>query len=214
MNAMPSTTPRLNLEAIVEAALELIHSDGFDALSMRKLAQRCGVGAMTLYGYVRTKEELLTVIAEQFLAEIEPPDTRLPWQDQLKALFRSVHGVFLRHPELADIVARQHVNAAAAFRGAEFVFAALSRAGLNPDEAMSAFIALIAYTAGFSQREGYRGRDPSIQTRRMARLNTLPAGEFRHVSRLATAFLQGPTEQQFEDGLDLLVRGIASRASS
>ena len=58
----------LTLDSIVGAALELIREEGFPALSMRKLADRCGVGAMTLYGYVRTKDELLGLIADDLLA--------------------------------------------------------------------------------------------------------------------------------------------------
>ncbi|MDB5976850.1 MAG: Transcriptional regulator, TetR family [Nevskia sp.] len=211
---MAATLPkptRLTLSQIIDAAIGLIHRDGFDALSMRKLAQQCDVGVMTLYGHVRTKEELLTAIAERFFSELRVPNRRLGWQQQLKEIFRSVHRVFVEHPELAQIVARQHINTTAAFRGAELAFAAMHQAGLDAEDAMSAFIALTAFTAGFAQRQMNLERQPAIAARRLAMLRELPASEFQHVSQLATLFVRGPTERDFETGLDFLIRGIASK---
>lgn len=212
MKAHQPSIGRLTPAAIIAAAIELIRSEGFDALSMRKLGPRCGVGVMTLYGYFRTKEELLTAIAEQFMAEVESPDAGLAWPDQIKEIFRSVRRVFLDHPELADIVARQHLNATSAFRGAELAFAAMYRAGLSSEDAMSAFTALIAFTAGFAQRQRHLTRNPAIHEQRLAKLQELPPGEFQHVSQVAAVFVTGLTDRHFEDGLDLLVRGIASKA--
>ena len=208
-----SSAARLDLDTIVDAAIGMIGSDGFEALSMRKLAQRCGVGAMTLYGYIRTKEELLAFIAEHFLSEVKFPVVRSSWQQQLREIFRAVRGAFQQHPELAEIVARQHIHAASAFRGAELAFEAMHDAGLAPAHHMSTFVALVAYTAGFSQRERHLDRHPQMHAQRLAAFRSLPAGEFPHVLRLAGDFIGGLTEQHFEDGLDLIVRGIESRVA-
>jgi AcrR family transcriptional regulator len=75
--------PKVKLEALVEAAADIASADGIDAVTMRRLAERCGVGVMTIYGYVRTKEELLAVLADRYLAEIELPDPAMRWHDQL-----------------------------------------------------------------------------------------------------------------------------------
>jgi AcrR family transcriptional regulator len=205
---------RLTLDTIVDAAVELIDADGFAALSMRKLADRCGVATMTLYGHFATKDELVAALGDRFFGEIELPAADLGWEEQVKAIFRAVHGVFLRHPELAEIVARQHLNAMSAFRGAEITLAALRRAGLDERDAVSAFITLTSYTTGFSQRQHVDSAPaaPTLQARRLARLRSLPAEEFGHLPELATVFVAGLTDRHFEDGLDLLVRGIASRA--
>src|SRR5882757_3674512 len=115
--ARTAITTRLTLESIVDAAAELIDADGLDALTMRRLAERCGVGAMTLYGYVRTKEELLGALADRFLSEIErPPVDDVAWGEQVASIFRSVRHTFLDHPELARIVALQPLHGVAAYR--------------------------------------------------------------------------------------------------
>jgi AcrR family transcriptional regulator len=215
--AMPpraQTAERLSLDEIVDAALELIEADGFEALSMRRLAERCGVPTMTLYGRVSTKEEVLAAVGDRLFSELElPQPAGMDWAEEVKANIRAARTVFARHPELAQIVGRQPVDALTAFRGAERVLGALARAGLRPEEALSAFIALASYVTGFSQRSVHPAT-PAVQAQRLERLRALPEDEFGHLPQLATVFVGGLTERHFEDGLDLLVRGIASRAAA
>lgn len=206
-----SNSGKLSIETLTETAVALIRSEGFEALSMRKLAQRCGVGAMTLYGYVRTKEELLTLIAEQFFTEVEAPDPALSWQEQLKEIIRATHRIFVRHPELAEISARQHFNATATFRGAELAFAAMEQAGLSPEDALSGFIALTAFTTGMAQRQASADASATPDARRLKKLRELPPDEFARVSKVALLLAGDVSDHHFEDGLDLLVRGIESR---
>jgi AcrR family transcriptional regulator len=201
---------RLTLDTIVDAADALIAADGFEALTMRRLAERCGVGVMTLYGYVRTKEELLGALADRFLAEVDlPAGGDLSWQDQVAAIFRSVRATFIDHPELARIVALQPVEGVAAYRGAEVVFAAFAQAGLDERQAVTAFESLTSFTAGFTLRDAARvsgsTRDP------LRGIRGLPADEFRHLAGVAGALAMRGGDQQFEDGLALVIAGIAAQ---
>jgi AcrR family transcriptional regulator len=201
----------LTVERIVDAAIDLIREEGFVAVSMRRLADRLGVGAMTLYGYVSTKEEVLGAVADRFLSEVAlPAGEALPWEEQVKEVLRSVRRVLTRHPELADIVARQHTNAIAAYRGAEVTLSALQRAGLSDEDAISAFIALLSFTVGFAQRQA----QPAQRIERLAVIGELPPGDFPHVARVAELMVAPDSDRRFEDGLDLFIRGIASRAQS
>jgi AcrR family transcriptional regulator len=199
------------LESIVDAAAELVAEEGVDGLSMRKLATRCGVGAMTLYGYVRTKQELLGALANRFFGDLELPKQQgLGWEEQIAEVFRSVRRVFHEHPELVPIVASQRIDGIAAYRGAELVLGALRQAGLTDQDVVSAFDALTSLTIGSVQREtglnafGSAGL-PSIRD--------LPREEFANVIGLAGELVTRDADRDFETGLDLVVRGIASRAA-
>jgi AcrR family transcriptional regulator len=197
----PPTAERLTLEAIVDAAAELVARDGFDGLSMRKLAQHCDVGAMTLYGYVATKDELLAALADRFLSEVRLPRPAAGnWEEQVASVFRSVRRVFLQHPELTRIVAERRADGMAAYRGAEIVFRALRTAGLSDPQIVSAFGALTSFTVGSAQREIGFGALPGIEA--------LPRQEFSHVIGLAGLLVTRNPEQEFEAGLDLLITGI------
>jgi AcrR family transcriptional regulator len=195
----------LTLDGIVDAAARLVRKHGFEALTMRRLAGELGVGAMTLYGYVRTKEELLGSLANRFLSELELPPERAPWDEQIALLMRSVRDVFLEHPELLPIVATQRIDGAAAYRGAEVILRALRTAGLDDEAAVGAFDALISYTIGSAQREtGLRSRGgeslPGIQT--------LDRERFSTVIDLAGLLVTRDPDRDFELGLRLLINGI------
>src|SRR5262245_13608121 len=51
--------PRFTREGVLEAALRVIDAVPPDAFTMRRVADELGMGVMTLYGYVRNKEEIL-----------------------------------------------------------------------------------------------------------------------------------------------------------
>src|SRR6476620_10056298 len=47
--------PAYTRERIAETAIAIADAEGFDAVSMRRIASELGAGTMTLYYYVRTK---------------------------------------------------------------------------------------------------------------------------------------------------------------
>ena len=92
--------PKLTREQIAEAALAIADREGFEAVSMRRVAAELGVGTMTLYYYVKTKDDLLTLMDDAIMAEIVVPPDRLPrsWRDGLVAIAHATRDVYLRHP--------------------------------------------------------------------------------------------------------------------
>jgi AcrR family transcriptional regulator len=213
MSARPTCAApkRVSLEAIVDTAAEVVAADGFEALTMRRLAERCGIGVMTLYGYVRTKEELLSALADRILGDVEfeaGDDVR--WEEQVAGIFRSVRQAFHDHPELARIAALQPIHGISAYRGAEVVFAAFARAGLDHRQAVAAFEALISFTTGFTLREAARASDSPRARDFLSGLGGLSPGEFAHVVSVAGLLATRDADQQFEDGLALVIAGIAA----
>ena len=74
----PSSTPRtpLNRERVVRAAVALADEAGLEALSMRRLGQRLGVEAMSLYNHVANKDDLLDGMIDVVFSEIDLPAER------------------------------------------------------------------------------------------------------------------------------------------
>jgi len=197
---------KVNLEALVEAAADIASADGIDAVTMRRLAERCSVGVMTIYGYVRTKEELLAVLADRYLAEIELPDPAMCWQDQLVALYCSLREVILKHPTLAPIIANQRLDRRSAYRGAEVVCAALRATGMSDRDVITSFATLTSFTVGSVQREL-----AAIDSDARPGLASLSAAEFPNVVSLFGPLVTGDAEQNFCDGLQLVIDAIATR---
>jgi AcrR family transcriptional regulator len=210
-----SRASELTREDVIAAAAELAAERGYAALSMRTLAQRCGVATMTLYRHVRTKEDLLGALTDRVLAELElPAPGTLTWQEQIATVFRSVHDLLLEHPDLVEIAARQHVAGPAAYRGAEVVLDALRRAGIEGESAASAFAALFAFTLGFTQQQLQTSSPDAGLAHRQAVLERLPVDDFENLSRLGGVFLLRHSDRHFDDGLDLIIRGLASKAKA
>ena len=204
---------RLTLEQVVDAAAELIREDGFDGLTMRRLAERCGVGVMTLYGYVRTKEEILGALSDRFMAELQLPPasvSKSKWQAQVAAVFRSVHEVWLAHPEMAQIAVAQPMDSLAAYRGAEVVLGALRRAGFAPEEAVDAFEVLVCFTAGFTLRQLAFDAPATSAPKRLHALAALPGEEFPNIVELAPVFAARNVQRRFDDALGVVLRGLSA----
>ena len=73
---------------------------------MRRLAEELGVTAMSLYGYVPSKAELLDVMADRAYGEIAlRGDPATTWQTRLAALAQQHWAILLSHPWLLQIAA-------------------------------------------------------------------------------------------------------------
>ena len=210
----PSPAGRLSLEAIVESATRVIDAEGFEGLTMRKVAAGCGVSVMALYGYVRTREELVAAVMDQLLAEIPLPEVEgLSWQGQVAEVFRTVNRAFEAHPVLSEIVGHQPLDSLAFYRGAEVALRALRRAGLSDQEVVDALGALTSFTLGFAQRQAERRLRAMQTAMRLARIRALRADEFPTVVELAGLLVTwGDAERHFEQGLQLVISGIEQRA--
>lgn len=96
--------PGLSVDRIVAAAIELADAEGLAALSMRKVADRLGVGTMSLYTYVPGKAELLDVMLDAVLAEEARPDGAAgSWRAGLERRAREDWALFHRHPWVLQI---------------------------------------------------------------------------------------------------------------
>lgn len=202
-------TRPLDLEKIVEIAAELIEDEGFEALTMRALAERCGVTAMSLYRHVRTKEDLLLILAGSALEDLKlPKEGSLPWGEEITQIFRSLHRLLLEHPEFAQLTASQPIDALVAQRGMEMVLATLQREGLDDEEAVTAYDALVSYARGFNQR--HTGGPPGASTisHRLSAIRELRREEFPHLVKLAGPLVARDPDKHFDDGLALVIAGI------
>ena len=80
-----STRPRsprghLSKERVFRAAVDLADREGLESLTMRKLADELGVGAMSLYYYFANKDELIDGMVDVVFGEIELPSGDVGWR--------------------------------------------------------------------------------------------------------------------------------------
>jgi AcrR family transcriptional regulator len=100
----------------VAAAIASIEANGLADLTMRKLGERLGVEAMSLYRYVPGREALLDAVVEQVITDMEKdPEVLVApqdgWQDFLQRLAHGVRRVALAYPVAFPLVASRPLEA-------------------------------------------------------------------------------------------------------
>lgn len=95
--------PTLTVPRIVAAAIAIADAEGLTAMSVRRVADELGAGAMTLYRYVPGKAELIDVMVDTVYAELPREVVPGDWRDRLEAVARANRELYLRHPWLLQV---------------------------------------------------------------------------------------------------------------
>ncbi len=205
--------PRLTRERVAEAALPVIDAEGVEALSMPRLARTLGVGTMTLYGYVRDKDDLLDAVVDRAVRDAEPLEAAGDdWRAAIEAIVVAVHELLQTHPAIVAIRLRQPVVRPEALQFGEFVMGRLIDAGLKPDVAAACFRLIFTYTFG-SAALGRRER--VTQDRRLASdaIAELDPVSYPALTGNVDAFAHAISgDDQFRFGLGCILDSIESLA--
>lgn len=96
--------PELSVERIAAAAVEVADTEGVAALSMRRVAERLGVGTMSLYTYVPGKGELIDVMLDTAFGEAARPAAEPGrWRAGLTEVARANWAMYRRHPWMLHV---------------------------------------------------------------------------------------------------------------
>ncbi|MFE7353211.1 TetR/AcrR family transcriptional regulator [Streptomyces sp. NPDC057543] len=89
--------PAFSRADIAAAAVRIADAEGFDAVSMRKVAAELGCGTMSLYNYVPRKEDLYELMLDAVSADYEFPEPSGDWRADLVALAHQARAMMHRH---------------------------------------------------------------------------------------------------------------------
>ncbi|HTB72585.1 MAG TPA: TetR/AcrR family transcriptional regulator C-terminal domain-containing protein [Polyangiaceae bacterium] len=142
----------LSRERITQTAIAIADDEGTGTLTMRTLARELGVATMSLYRHVRSREELVILMADAVLAEDPPPARgRKPWRTQLEIVAHLQWAGYRRHPWLAHTVSVTRPQLLKnGMRHTESILEALSELGLDGPAVLRTGVALIAYVRGMA----------------------------------------------------------------
>lgn len=218
----PARTP-LTQEAIVEASLRILESEGYDALSMRRVAAELGTGAASLYAHVTNKDELVKLVLDRVLADKDFPEPDPDrWLEQVGDMMRETRRIFQAHPGLARAMLGRVPMGPNGLRLVDG-FMGLLRAGNLPDRVAAWSGDVISlYVVASVFEDDIRGSVHSESSPEAVEvwaaemttyLKSLPAGVFPNLVALAEPmFDNGGPDGRFEFGLDLMLRGLATYA--
>ncbi len=210
----PPPEPRkpLSRDRVLAAALELADHGGLAAVSMRRVAAHLGVEAMSLYHYVRSKDDLLGGILARVLSEIELPPSGTPWKAALRSIALSAHAALDRHRWAAAVLMTPASSSRTRIRWMEAVLASVAAADLPPGLADHAYHALDSYVVGFTLWQStIPFTDAQIEEVGRQYLATMPIDEFPHTAehvRWHMGSSGGEGRRAFEAGLDMFLDGL------
>lgn len=178
---------------------------------MRKLAEKLGVQAMSLYNHVANKDEILDGIVDRVVSEIELPRIRDDWKVAMRRRAMSAHEVLLRHP-WSTLALVSRVNAGPAMlRYVDATLGCLREAGFSFELADRAWNAMDSHIYGYTLQELNFPFEPT-QYPEAARhyLATIPAHEYPYFNKLARLVIDGRHSgiHDFAFGLDLILDGL------
>ena len=148
-DAAPTTRTALSTERVLQAAVALAERNGFEALTMRKLADELGVGVMSLYHYFGNKDELLDAMVDIVFGEIELPPTDVDWRTAMRRRALSTREVLNRHRWAVGLMESRRTPGPASFRLHDAVLGCLREAGVSVEQTIQAYSVQDANIYGF-----------------------------------------------------------------
>lgn len=203
----------LSKQRVVVEAVRLADREGVDGLSMRRLAGVLDAGAMSLYHYVASKDELLDAMIDVVFDEIELPSLNDDWQSAMRREAISTRDVLARHPWAISLMESRTSPGPSNLRHREAVTACLRRAGFSVVMATHANWLLNSYVYGYALQAAtlpFETADELAEMTEEVYLPQLPPDEFPYLNESAAGlFAAGydPTEE-FRFGLDLVLDAL------
>ncbi len=125
-------SPGLSKERIAACAVELADEEGLEALSMRKLAERLGVEAMSLYHHVPSKAALLDAMADELSRSLPPVEAGPAWRRTFAKAAAAWQKLALAHPGAFPLLATRSQATPELLERFAGAVAALGEAGFSP----------------------------------------------------------------------------------
>jgi AcrR family transcriptional regulator len=140
--------PKHSRTQVVAAAIAVADAEGLDALTMRRLAAELGAGVMSLYTYVRDKDDLV----DQMVDQISDFDPERDGTDLLD-LVRWQRQLMLRHPWLPTALPNRQLTGPNMLGYLERALAALAPTGLSGGAKMEILALLTGFVASYVTHE-------------------------------------------------------------
>ncbi|MCM1011862.1 MULTISPECIES: TetR/AcrR family transcriptional regulator C-terminal domain-containing protein [unclassified Brevibacterium] len=215
---------RLNRDRLVAAALDLVDSDGAEALSMRVLADRVDRQVSSLYNHISGRDDLIEAMRAQIVAGIDvsafrsvdsqgtsasakSSDGVVTWDVALELWARSYLRAFAAHPNLIRLLATTSIRDRSTYAMYDVVVAGLRRGGWPESEVIAVVRTVEAHVLG-SALDIVAPGDLLVQG---AAGEEFPAVHAALATHNADSYGAAPS---FDLGLAALIDGLRSRLAA
>jgi AcrR family transcriptional regulator len=211
-----STRSRLSKERVLSAAMAIADRGGLPGLTIRSLAKELGAKPMSVYYYVASKDELLDSLVDVVFEEIELPDPKGDWREEMRRRAVSARARLKQHPWAIGLLESRTSPGPATLRHHDVVLACLRHAGFSLELTAHAYALIDSYVYGFALQEAslpFEGPD-SVGEVAEPIMTLMATGEYPTMVEMATTYYLRPGydfADEFEFGLDLILDGLERR---
>jgi AcrR family transcriptional regulator len=196
--------------------MAIADSDGLASVSMRSVARRLGVEAMSLYHHVANKEAMLDGMIDVVFAEFHSPVIGAPWRAEMQTRSESARSTLKRHPWAVGLMDSRRNAGFGTLEHHDAVLGCLREAGFSWPLAGTAFALLDAHLYGFVLQELALPFDGEADLAELGEniMSRLPDGTLPYFRGFAAEQALQPGYEfgaQFAIGLDLVLDALERR---
>ena len=215
------TKQPITVEAIIGTAFGIVASEGYQALTMRRVATALQTGPSSLYAHVVNKEDLDELLIGRLCAEIELPEPDpARWRQQIISVCSQLRDQYLRYPGISRAAFAVAPSNLDTLRVSEGMLGILLAGGIAPQAAAWATDSLTLYVNAYSleialaTRPEAGAEDSWVVSRAelLRRFAALPA-TFPQIKRYAGELTAGSGHDRFDFTIGLMIDGLAHRPS-
>ena len=207
-----ASRPPVSRERVLAAAMAIADERGVSAVTMREVASRLGVEAMSLYNHVANKDDILDGLVDLVIEQVDLPSGGDDWREAMRRRALSARQVFGRHPWAPLLLDSRQSSGPARLRYYDWVLGTLMSAGFLLDDAAHAFSLLDSYIYGFGiqQSNMMAGGEASPEEMAAAILVHIPPEVYPSLHRMAAQAMQTgyDAETDFDFGLTIILDGL------
>ena len=202
----------LNKERVIAAAVALADTEGFESLTMRKLAEELDTAPMSLYRHVANKEELLDGMIDVVFGEIDVPSGQSDWKKEMRQRAIETRAALSRHRWANGLMESRTNPGPANARYHNAFMGCLREAGFPFREAVHAYNAVQSYTYGFALQERYLSFETAEESIQVAEATIQDyAAEYPYLAEVVAEFTSSggyDYDEEFEIALDLILDAV------
>jgi AcrR family transcriptional regulator len=215
-----SKTPRrrrapLSRERVLTAAVALADQAG-EVPSMRVLAKKLGVEAMSLYNYVSNKVDLVDGMIDIVWEEVGTLDPDAHWIDAMRGRAHKIRDVLRVHPWAIGLMEGRHNPGPANMQHHNDVLGCLRRAGFPPADAVHVYSVNDSFIYGFALQHRTMGHDSreefaEVAADQVERASAL-LGDYPYIAEVVGGYVAEAGysyDEEFEFGLNLLLEALS-----
>lgn len=210
----------ITVEQVVDTALGVIATEGYEALTMRRLAGEFDTGPASLYAHVVNKADLDELLIGRLCAELVLPEPDpAAWREQIRDVCTQVRDQYLTYPGISRAALAMAVTSLDVLRVNEAMLAILLAGGIEAQTAAWAMDALWLYVSVYALENSLVAQRQSqpddgwvvSRDELVRRFAALPADQFPQTRRYAAELTSGTGHERFDFTLSLMVDNLTPR---